>query len=143
MVPIKTGQFEFSPRSLVEIRERLGLSQAKMAELLGIPANTLSRWETGATTPDAQSLAAVFSAASHRGITPNFFKRRRPVSKPSMQRSRLLAMWDFQNLGLAPADVATVDSWIRVELERRFSSTSYRRFKAFVHCLSRLHQTSC
>ena len=133
MAPIQAGRYEFRPESLVEVRKRVGLSQAKMAKLLGVPANTLSRWETGTTTPDAESLAAIYSAAVEHGVTPNFFRRRRPVSKQSQQRSRLLTMWDFQNLGLSAWQVAQVNSWIRRELDKRFPATSYRRFKAFSH----------
>ena len=134
MAPIKPGQYEFRPESIVEIRQRLKLTQAKMASLLGVPANTVSRWETGATTPDAESLAAIYSAAVERELTPNFFQRRRPVSKPSQQRSRLYIMWDFQNLGVAASSAAPINSWIRSELEeKRFRGTSHRLYKAFSH----------
>ena len=133
MAPIKVGKYGFNPESLVEVRTHLGLSQAKMAQLLGIPANTLSRWETGATTPDAESLAAVYSTALEHGLTPAFFKRRAPVVKPSKERSRLLVMWDFQNFGAGHQHVAGVNDWIKRELDKRFPATSYRRFKAFSH----------
>ena len=131
MAPIKAGKYEYRPESLVSLRDRLGLTQTKMAKLLDIPANTLSRWENGVTTPDAASLASIHSLAVDRGITPNFFQRRRPVRKPSTVRSTLLATWDFQNLGATRNEVASLDSWIRGKLEEKFPSTSRRLFKAF------------
>lgn len=70
MTPIKQGMYEFNKESLIEIRKRMGISQSKMAELLGVPPNTLSRWETGATVPDASSLAAIYSLVKEHGIDP-------------------------------------------------------------------------
>lgn len=133
MAPVKAGKYEFRPDSLVQVREQVGLSQAKMANLLGVPANTLSRWETGATSPDAESLAAIYSAAVEHGIAPDFFQRRRPMPKQGKGPSRLLVMWDFQNLAVRENQVAPLNSWLRGEMDRRFPGTSYRRFKAFSH----------
>ena len=76
-MPVNPDDFEyrFSPESLVEIRERLGLSQAKLAERLKVPVNTLSRWERSDTTPDANALAAIHSIAVKGGLKPEFFQR--------------------------------------------------------------------
>lgn len=74
MTPINEGMYEFKNDSLIEIRKRMGISQSKMAEFLGVPANTLSRWETGTTVPDAGALAAIYSLAKDKGIdNPSFF----------------------------------------------------------------------
>lgn len=131
MAPIKAGSHEFSPDSLVKIREQLKLTQAKMASLLTIPPNTLSRWETGATTPDAGSLAAIYSLALEQGVTPSFFRRRRPHQKQPKQRSRLLVMLDFQNLGVSAYQVPGLSTWLKEELEKKFPATSYSRYKVF------------
>ena len=131
MASIKAGKYEYRPETLAGLRAQLALKQTKMAELLGIPANTLSRWETGATTPDAETLASIYSLAMERGITPNFFKRKRPESKPSTGRSTLLVMWDFQNMSVSAQQVATLNSTITAELNVRFASASHRLFKAF------------
>ncbi len=72
----KDFEYEFSPNVLVETRERLGLSQANMAERLNLPVNTVSRWERGVTIPDANSLAAIYSIAKGQRRTPEFFLRR-------------------------------------------------------------------
>ena len=133
MAPVKAGKYQFRSDSLVQVREQVGLSQAKMANLLGVPANTLSRWETGATSPDAESLAAIYSVAMEHDIPPDFFQRRRPMPKQGKGPSRLLVMWDFQNLGVRENRVTSLNSWLREEMDKRFPGTSYRRFKAFSH----------
>lgn len=101
MVPIKQDYFDyrFDPAVLREIRTKLNLSQAKLAEMLDVPPNTLSRWEIGATFPDARALAAIYSIAKNKNITPNFFKKH-GNSSPKKQKTKLLLAWDFQNLGL-------------------------------------------
>ena len=55
------------------MRQTLGLSQSAMAAMLDLPKNTVSRWERGETTPDAESLAAVYSLGMEKGVAPNFF----------------------------------------------------------------------
>lgn len=36
-----------TPADLIRFRERLGWTQSRLAEALGIPTNTLARWERG------------------------------------------------------------------------------------------------
>jgi transcriptional regulator with XRE-family HTH domain len=67
------GKYEFKKHSLIEIRKKMGLSKSKMAELLGVPANNLSKWELGTLVPDANSLAGFYSLAKENDITPEFF----------------------------------------------------------------------
>ncbi len=131
MVPIKGGRYEYRPDSIVALRKQLGQTQAQMAKQLGIPANTLSRWETGATTPDATSLAALYSLGAAQGVPPQFFKRKRPSPKPRKGRSRLVVMWDLQNAAVSALEAESRDSNIRGELDRRFSGSSHRLFKVF------------
>lgn len=87
-MPVNPDDFEyrFSPRSLVETRERLGLSQAKLAERLNVPVNTLSRWERSDTTPDANALAAIHSIAVKGGLKPEFFQRSTNMAQNPRQR---------------------------------------------------------
>ena len=129
MAPAKQKQFRFSPESIAELRKKLGLSQAGLARALGVPPNTLSRWEIGATTPDAASLAAIYSIAMERGITPNFFRK---IKKQTMKRTRLLVVWDFPDFAPSFQHVPDVDAWVRAECEKRFPTTTQRTFKAFV-----------
>lgn len=106
MVPIKQEYYEyrFDPDVLRVIRTKLRLSQAKLAEMLDVPPNTLSRWETGATAPDARALAAIFSIAKNKDITPEFFKKQ-SEHQPKKQRTKILLAWDFQNVGMDEEDV--------------------------------------
>ena len=79
-------EYEFSPSSLVEMRERFGFSQANLAGQLDLPPNTISRWERGETTPSANYLAAIYSIAKGKGIEPVFFRRRRNVKQSPRER---------------------------------------------------------
>lgn len=44
---------------IARIRIERGLTQAQLAERLGMPQQTVSRWEQGTRTPSAKSLKAV------------------------------------------------------------------------------------
>ena len=68
--------FVFQASVLVDLRRKLDLNQAELAESLDVPVNTLSRWERGSNVPDANALAALFSIAKERGLKPEFFKQR-------------------------------------------------------------------
>ncbi len=127
MAPVKPSRFEFDPGSIVQVRKHLGLSQAKLAARLGIPANTLWRWETGATTPDAHSLAAIYSVAVHHGVSTQFFQRREQMDK------RLIVLWDLQTLPSAGTSVGKADAALREELEARFPTVLDRSFKVFAY----------
>ena len=132
MAPVKAGKYEYRPLSLVSLRQRLGFTQARMAEMLGVPSNTLSRWETGATTPDAESLAAIYSIGMKRGVTPKFFQKRQAVPKTSKGRSRLLVTWDFRGWLPLPGMVAPLDGSIRQYLDDTCPKASHQLYKAFV-----------
>jgi transcriptional regulator with XRE-family HTH domain len=132
MTPIKKGRYEFRKESLIEIRKKIGISQGKMAELLEVPANTLSRWEIGATVPDAKSLASVYSVAKEHGITPTFFSIGKETSQAKPFRYNLVVIWDFQTTGVPAYVVKQTNSNIEVELNKRFSGMT-PLFKAFTH----------
>ena len=135
MAPIKSDQFEYSfrPQSIEALRKQLGLTQAGLAEELDVPVNTVSRWETGATTPDARALAALYSIGKGRGTSPNFFQRRIEVTKKQQERTKLMIAWDFQNRGMDAADV--VDEWpfAKKYLDMHFPNTrSSRKLRAYI-----------
>lgn len=136
MTPKKSGGkgiYQFMPSSIVEIRKRLKLSQVAMADLLGVPPNTLSRWETGATVPDADYLALIYSVAKEHNVTPTFFSIRRESQDTRKPRYRLVVMWDFQTLGVPEGRVTEADAWIKTEVKRRFNGVSFQLFKAFTY----------
>ena len=107
MAPANNGNFRFDPTSIVDLRNKLGLAQVDMARSLGVPSNTLSRWETGRATPDANSLAAIYSLAHDRGLNMNFFRQ-----VGVEHRTRLVVVLDFQNLGVAARNVPKMDDFI-------------------------------
>ena len=122
----ETVSYRFAPQSLVQIRQSLGLSQAKMARTLGVPVNTLSRWEIGATVPSAASLATVYSVARARGITAQFFRVQRSKTPPAGERARLVVMWDFQGAGLSPEHVSFWWGLMKEYLTARFREATAR-----------------
>lgn len=63
----------FSPRSVRAQRERLGLSAADYAKLVGVSTLTIYNWEHGKTRPRAEQLAALVSV---RGIGKREARRR-------------------------------------------------------------------
>ncbi len=131
MGPVKAGKYEYRPESLIALRQELDLKQTKMAELIGVPPNTLSRWETGTTKLDAESLAAIYSLAVERGVKPDFFQRRKPVVKQALRPSRLLAVWDLDTLKNGLASAEGLDAKIRGEVDARFRQSPECLFKAY------------
>jgi transcriptional regulator with XRE-family HTH domain len=126
MTPVEPGRYEYIPDGILDIRRKLNLKQREMAKLIDVPPNTLSRWETGTTTPDAVMLAKIYSIAMEYGITPAFFR-----AKKSKERHRLVVIWDFKNLEVNGYQAAEAGKWIRNELESKFSSTTYHLYQAF------------
>ena len=128
-MPVSPGSFEyqFSPGALKQVRDKLGLSQAKLAARLDLPVNTISRWERGETTPDANSLAAIYSIAKERGLEPEFFQKgvgmvttKKKPPQPlngrvvlNRQRTRLVMAWDFQNVALDAGEA--FDTWFYMD----------------------------
>lgn len=133
MVPTKKGSYEFKPGSLADIRNKLKMSQAEMARQLGVPPNTLSRWENKATVPDAKSLASIYSLAKDHGITPTFFGIRKDTKAQQKIRDRLIVMWDFRTLGLQAYQVEEAETWVKTEIKKRFHNMTIEMFKAFSH----------
>lgn len=127
MAPIKQGKYEFKRDSLKEVRNLIGISQAEMAKRLGIPPNTLSRWENGTTTPDATHLAAFYSLAKEYNIKPAFFGLREGLFPYD-----LVVSWDFETVGTSVMWVQFAHHLIMQELSQRFAG-SIPLFKAFAH----------
>ena len=126
---LKQGKYEFKKESLVEVRGQMGLSQGKMAGVLGVPPNTLSRWEIGTTVPDATSLAAFYSVAKEHGITPAFFGL---LGNGKPFPYNLIVIWDFQTTGTPAGWVQFAHNTIMTELTKRFSGM-VPILKAFSH----------
>ncbi len=126
MVPIRPDHFNytFDPNMLDSLRKQLGLTQAALAELLDVPVNTVSRWETGATTPDAKALAAIYSIAKGRGVTPMFFKS---LKQAQNQRNKLVLMWDFKDRAFDASDIEDEFLYIRKYLDLFFPRTCSNR----------------
>ena len=113
MVQVKLGGHRFHKESITKLRQRLGLSQAEMGLRISVPKNTVSRWETGATVPDALQLAAIYSLGAEQGIKADFFvaaKQKKQKSQPQASgRSIPLVYWDMQNV--APS-TKQIGQWV-------------------------------
>lgn len=55
---VDTANVRFSPKWVRTHREKLGLSQADYAAVVGVSALTIYNWESGKTRPRARQLAA-------------------------------------------------------------------------------------
>ena len=132
MAPVKAGKYEYRPASLVHLRKKVGYTQTQMAKILGVPSNTLSRWETGTTTPDAESLAAIYSVGVQNGATPNFFHKRKSVPKTPKTRTRLVVMWDLRRYMALPAKAGHDAQMIRQTVRNACPKASSLLYKAFV-----------
>jgi len=108
MAPIIPDQyrFRFHPRSLRQLRNELSLSQADIAALLDVPVNTVSRWETGNSTPDAHALAAIHSLSVERGVSPAFFVE---ASGDRKAGGSLIFAWDLQHTNMEERGIS--DEW--------------------------------
>ena len=51
--------------AVAEIREKMGLSQARFAELLGVSVRTLQDWEQGRRTPSGAARTLLLVAAKN------------------------------------------------------------------------------
>ncbi len=126
MVPVRPGAFTFRRESISEVRQHLRLSQAQLAQHLGVPKNTVSRWETGATTPDADSLAAIYSIAREAGVVANFFAADR-TAVPDRD-----IVWVYWEVSSAPVLYGDTGESIIEAVERQVPHASRRVFKAFL-----------
>ena len=91
-----------------------------MAAKLEIPKNTISRWETGRTTPDAHSLAAIYSLGMEVGMVTEFFT-------PTKQRA--LVYWDIPPI--LPWGVEQIEASIRAAVREHMPGATNTLLKGF------------
>lgn len=66
----------FNPTSLKQWRNRLGLTQAEHARLLGIPKRTYSNWEKGTRMPPAAGVVLIELLQMIEVMAPDIFNIR-------------------------------------------------------------------
>lgn len=64
----RDAEGDWSPRSVQQLRARLGLSQAELAERVGTRQQTISEWETGTRAPRRMSRRLLRMVAEASGI---------------------------------------------------------------------------
>ena len=133
MAPVRPEDFDyaFQPSRLKTLRENLKLTQADMATLLDIPVNTLSRWERGSNSPDANALAAIYSIAQERGTTPEFFVKRPNPMDARKTRINLVVSWDFQNIPLRNDQIGNEWGYLEQYIEALFSNIQNHNLYAY------------
>lgn len=118
------GVAGWKPECLAEARTAAGLSQAKLAELVGVSEHAVRGWEKGRSAPTAHHLASIADAL---GISPAHFA---PLPEnPRLRHLRQLA-------GLTQADIAHAlgvppGSVGRIEAGRWWPSTAKRWADAY------------
>jgi DNA-binding XRE family transcriptional regulator len=63
--PVDAGKVRFGTKGLKSLRQRLELSAAEFAVLLGVSAQTIYNWESGTTRPRPEQVLAI---AALRGV---------------------------------------------------------------------------
>lgn len=63
----------FDANQIKVFRKQLGLSQAELGKVLGVPQSTVGRWEAGITYPNAQHIGLMCDLGYAKGIRPSFF----------------------------------------------------------------------
>ena len=136
MAPIKPDQFEYQydPSSILDTRKKLGLkNQTELADLLGVPINTVSRWESKASIPDANTLAALYSLLASKNQSVNFFRKKPSQIKAQKKRTKLVLAWDFQNLAVKDEYIEAEWVYMKKYLDTFFPATkSSRHLLAYI-----------
>jgi len=63
----------FDSNQIRVFRQQLNLTQAALAEHLGVPQSTVGRWEAGLTFPNARHIGLMCDLGYARGLRPSFF----------------------------------------------------------------------
>ena len=71
-------------KKMIELRKQNGLSQQDLADRLGVSRQAISRWETGAVQPLADSVRGLAAAVSTAYYLQ--WKERQPVSMYDLPR---------------------------------------------------------
>ena len=98
-----------------EARVRAGLTQKRLAELVGVRAHTAWCWEAGRMRPQRENLVAI---AHHTGTTPEQLEGR-GSDEAQLVREAELAFHDAIE-GMPMEDIASIRNYIRfLKSERR------------------------
>jgi transcriptional regulator with XRE-family HTH domain len=63
----------FASSKIREFRQKVGLTQAGLGSVLGVPQCTIGRWETGFSVPSAEHIGLMCDFGYVQGIRPDFF----------------------------------------------------------------------
>lgn len=63
----------FATEKIREFRQKVGLTQTSMGEILRVPQCTVARWETGVSGPSAEHIGLLCDFGYAHGVRPDFF----------------------------------------------------------------------
>ncbi len=104
-IRISSTDSEWNAARIKELRARLGLSQEKLAERLGVTFATVNRWENGANRPSRLSIARL---AELERITSTPAMAEGAAAKPALRSSLSSGAREWQDYGSAPELVRLV-----------------------------------
>jgi len=92
-----------TPREIKEVRERAGLSQSDMAELLGVGDRTYTRWETGRSIQNKSNDNLIRLVAKNAGLFAQLDAERQPGRHRTVADyvARLQTLKGGNSLGMA------------------------------------------
>ena len=90
---------------ITELRKKHGLSQKEFAAKLGINAQTVSRWERGATIPSAESLLAI---TKHLNAPSDYFFTASETRLPTEAPKGMESLRELYRIGRGPSSSHTM-----------------------------------
>jgi transcriptional regulator with XRE-family HTH domain len=114
--PYGQRDYDFG-RAMLSLRTTIGLTQAGLAELLGVSRKAISRWEAGETYPKAEHLKAllVFALAQQAFPAGREEEEIRTFWRSAHQKALLDERWLQEMLGKQPPRLTLVASQHVVE----------------------------
>ncbi len=63
----------FAALKIRQFRQKVGLTQVALGEVLQVPQCTVARWETGFSVPSAEHIGLMCDFGYVKGVRPDFF----------------------------------------------------------------------
>lgn len=82
-------EFEFNFEKLFQIRKEKGISQEKLAEIIGVSRQTIYMWETGQSLPDTKNF---FELCNALNISPKYLSSDTNILENSLKNSKKIAL---------------------------------------------------
>lgn len=101
-----------APEEIKQARQSLGLTQAKMAALMGINLRKLERWEGGHSPISSEGETLIKLLLEHEKLAADAERYRRLKQLASLGIGQNGVDWDLYFDGPAPDCLADLDGWL-------------------------------